>query len=185
MLRKRRPRDREREDFIYNFKREQQSLKDKLNDEKTALEKEIKVRKETAEKELTEREKAVVDRERELAELRGRVAEFPKELETRVNQTLKETTERLKLEAKNREELLQKQFEGERNVLAARNDALEKTNKDLLTANSKLAQQLEAAYQKVQDIAEKTVEGTSQARALAELQKLLLEQGRKSGPEKS
>jgi len=43
-----------------------------------------------------------------------------------------------------------KQFEGERNVLTAQNGALERTNKDLLTANTRLAQQLEAAYQKVQ-----------------------------------
>jgi hypothetical protein len=54
----------------------------------------------------------------------------------------------------------------------------------LLAANAKLAQQLEAAYQKVQDIAEKTVEGSSQARSLAELQKLLIEQGRKNREEK-
>jgi hypothetical protein len=62
---------------------------------------------------------------------------------------------------------------------------LERANKDLLAANSKLAQQLEAAYQKVQDIAEKTVEGASQTRSLAELQKLLVEQGRKNREEKT
>jgi len=55
----------------------------------------------------------------------------------------------------------------------------------LLAANTKLAQQLEAAYQKVQDIAEKTVEGTSQAKSLADLQKLLIEQGRKGREEKA
>jgi len=36
------------------------------------------------------------------------------------------------------------------------------------------------AYQKVQDIAEKTVEGTSQSKSLADLQKLLIEQSRKA-----
>jgi hypothetical protein len=177
-------RDREREDFIYNFKREQQSIKDKLNDEKAALEKEIKVKRETFEKEFAEREKAIVEKERELADLRAKAAAFPKELETAVNQAVKETTDRLKLEAKNREDLLTKQFEGERNVLSARNETLEKTNKDLLSANTKLVQQLEAAYQKVQDIAEKTVEGASQSRSYAELQKLLMEQTRKSSAEK-
>ena len=79
---------------------------------------------------------------------------------------------------------MRKEFEGERNVLAARNESFERTNKDLLAANTKLAQQLEAAYQKVQIIAEKTVEGTSQSRSLAELQKLLVEQGRKAAPDK-
>jgi len=177
-------RDREREEFNYAFKRDQQAIKDKLNDEKTALEKDIKVKREAGEKDLAEREKAITEKEREFAELRAKAAAFPKELETAVGQAVKEATDRLKLEAKNREELLRKEFEGERNVLAARNEAFERANKDLVAANTKLAQQLEAAYQKVQIIAEKTVEGSSQSRSLAELQKLLVEQGRKAAADK-
>ena len=177
--------DRAREDFNYGFKREQQAVKDKLNDEKTSLEKEIKLKRETSEKEFAEREKALSERERELAELRARAAAFPKELETAVNQAVKEATDRLRLEAKNREDLAHKQAEGEHNVLAAKNESLERANKDLLASNLKLNQQLEAAYQKVQDIAEKTVEGASQSKALAELQKLFLDQGRKGREEKS
>ncbi len=180
-----RARDREREDFAYNFRREQQAIKDKLNDERATLEKEIKLKREAFEKEFAEREKTIAAKENELAELRARTAAFPKELETAVNQAAKETGDRLKLEAKNREDLLRKEFEGERNVFTARNEALERTNKDLLTANAKLAQQLEAAYQKVQVIAEKTVEGTSQSRSLAELQKLLIEQSRKGAGDKA
>ena len=177
-------RDREREDFIYNFKRDQQTMKDKLADEKAALEKEIAVKREAFQNEFAEREKNVSEKEKELAELRARAAAFPKELETAVAQAVKEASDRLKLEAKNREDLLRKEFEGERNVLTARNETLEKVNKDVFAANVKLAQQLEAAYQKVQDIAEKTVEGSSQARTLADLQRLLVEQGRKGAAEK-
>jgi hypothetical protein len=174
-------RDREREDFTYAFKRDQQTIKDKLNDEKTALEKEIKLKRETADKDLAEREKAIADRERELTELRAKAAAFPKELESAVSLAVKEISDKLKLEAKNREDLSRKEFEGERNVLMAKNEALEKSGKDLVAANAKLAQQLEAAYQKVQDIAEKTVEGTSQSKSLADLQKLFIEQSRKTG----
>jgi hypothetical protein len=177
-------RDREREEFAYAFKRDQQGIKDKLNDEKAALEKEIKLKKETAEKDLAEREKVVVEKERELTELRAKATSFPKELEAALNAAVKEAGDKLKLEAKNREELFRKEFEGERNVLNARNEALERACKDLNAANVKLAQQLEAAYQKVQIIAEKTVEGTSQSRSLAELQKLLIEQSRKGTTEK-
>jgi len=178
-------RDRERDEFTYAFKRDQQAIKDKLNDEKMSLEKEIKLRRETAEKDLNEREKALAAKEREFAELRTRVTTFPKELEMAVTAAVKDVSERLKLEAKNREDLLRKEFEGERNVLAAKNEGFEKSNKDLLAANMKLAQQMEAAYQKVQDIAEKTVEGISQAKSLGELQKLLVEQGRKGQGEKA
>jgi hypothetical protein len=177
--------DRAREDFNYGFKREQQAIKDKLNDEKALLEKEIKLKRETSEKEFAEREKVLSERERELAGLRAQAAAFPKELETAVNQAVKEATDRLRLEAKNREDLAHKQSEGEHNVLTAKNESLERANKDLLAANLKLNQQLEGAYQKVQVIAEKTVEGASQSKALAELQKFLLEQGRKGREEKS
>jgi len=178
-------RDREREDFSYNFKREQQTIKDKLNDEKLTLEKEIKLKREAADKELVEREKAIAEREKELLDLRNKATAFPKELESAVSQAVKETGDRLKLEAKNREDLLRKESEGERNVLTAKNESLEKTNKDLIAANSKLGQQLEAAYQKVQDIAEKTVDGISQSKSLADLQKLLVEQSRKNAAEKA
>jgi predicted RNA-binding Zn ribbon-like protein len=126
--------------------------------------------REAFEKDFACREKQIVEREKELAELRTKAAAFPKELENAVSHAVKETADRLKLEAKN--------------VLTARNETLEKFNKDLFASNAKLAQQLEAAYQKVQDIAEKTVEGSSQAKSLADLQKLLVEQSRKGTAEK-
>jgi hypothetical protein len=178
-------RDREREDFTYNFKRDQQAIKDKLADEKATLEKEIALKRESFEKEFAAREKSIGEKEKELADLRARAAASPKELETALAQAAKDISDRLKLEAKNREELLRKEFEGERNVLTARNETLEKVNKEVFAANTKLAQQLEAAYQKVQDIAEKTVEGSSQSKSLADLQKLLVEQSRKGSAEKS
>jgi len=178
-------RDREREEFAYAFKRDQQAIKDKLNDEKTTLEKEIKLRRETADKDLAEREKIITEKEREFAELRAKAATFPKELEAAVSTAVKDISDKLRLEAKNRDELLRKEFEGERNVLTAKNEAFERSNKDLLAANIKLAQQIEAAYQKVQDIAEKTVDGISQAKSLGDLQKLLVEQSRKGPGDKT
>jgi hypothetical protein len=178
-------REREKEEAAYLFKREQQSARDKLNDEKAATEKEILAKRETLAKELAEREKAVAAQERELTDLRQKAAAFPKELESAVDRAVKDAADRLKLEAKNREDLLRKEFEGERNVAAARNEALEKMNKDLSDQNARFAKQLDAAYQKVQEIAEKAIEGSSQAKSLADLQKLLAEQGRKISAEKA
>ena len=70
-------REREKEEFAYLFKREQQSVRDKLNDEKAALEKEILAKRESAAKELAEREKAVAVQEKELTDLRQRAAALP------------------------------------------------------------------------------------------------------------
>jgi len=178
-------REREKEEFAYLFKREQQVARDKLNDEKAGLEKEILAKRESVAKELAEREKAVAAQEKELIELKQKAATFAKELESAVEKAVKEVADRLKLEAKNREELLRKEFEGERNVSVARIEALERMTKDLSDQSAKLSRQLENAYQKVQEIAEKAIEGSSQAKSLADLQKLLAEQGRKTPAEKA
>ena len=50
--------------------------------------------------------------------------------------------------------------------------------------NGRLSKQLESAYQKLQEIVEKTIESAGQAKSLADLQKLLVEQGRKATGEK-
>ncbi len=173
-------RDREKEQFDYAFKREQQSLRDKLNDEKSTLEKDLRLKRETAEKDLAERERVLVEKETELNMLRANATAFPKELDAAVDKAIKEATDKLKLESKNREDLLKKEFEGVRNVLTTQNESLEKTAKHLAEQNERLSKQLEAAYQKVQEIAEKTVESAGHSKSLADLQKLLVEQGRKA-----
>ena len=175
---------REKEEFDYAFKREQQLLTDRFTYEKAKLEKELKDKKEQLENELKSREAAIAEKEAELNDLRKRAALFPKELETAVGRAVKETSERLLLETRTREELLKKEYEGERNVHKTRIDSLEKTAKEQGERITALTTQLEAAYQKVQDIALKTVEGASNFKSVASLQQLLGEQMRKQTAEK-
>ncbi|MBU2260315.1 MAG: hypothetical protein KKF02_00075 [Proteobacteria bacterium] len=175
---------REKEEFDYTFKREQQTAADRFAYEKAKLEQELKDKKKQMEQELNVREAAVAAKEAELNELRKQAAQFPKELETTVNRMIKETSERLLLGAKSREELLKKEGEGERNVFQARIESLEKTTKEQSERITVLTKQLEAAYQKVQDIAVKTVEGASNYKSVASLQQLLGEQIRKQTPDK-
>ena len=170
-------REREKEEYLYRFKREQQLAKDKFEDEKAKMEKEIKLKKEEAEKELAEREKAITEKEEELKELRKKVETFSSELDLAIKKAVKETTERLQQEAKIREELLKKEFDGERNVLTTRIKSLEETVKQQNEQIIRLSQQLEKAYQKIQDIAVKTVEGKS----ISAIQGILNEQVKKNG----
>ncbi len=180
----RKAREREKEEFLYAFNREQQLVKDKLNDEKAKLEKEIHLKKETAEQELAVREKAVAAKEAELVDLRNQANGFPRQTEIAVEKAVKETADRLKLEAKNREELLKKEYDGDRNVLTTRIESLEQMVKEQSDRIGKLSQQLEAAYQKVQGIAEKAIDGSSQYKSFTELQKIMADQGRKASSEK-
>ena len=176
--------NREKEEFDYNFKKEQQQAKDRFEYEKAKLENEIKTRREQAENELKSREAAIAEKEEELNDLRKRAGLFPKELETAVNRAIKETTDKLTFEAKTKEQLLRKEFEGEGNVFKTRIDSMEKLVKEQSDQISRLSQQLEAAYQKVQDIAVKTVEGSSSFKSLSSLQQLLSDQVRKQPQEK-
>jgi hypothetical protein len=183
MIEKKR-REREKDDYEYSFKREQKLAKDKFEDEKAKLEKEIQIKKEQMEDELKEREKVVSDREEEFNELKKKVAAFPKEIETAVAKAVKETTDRLNLEAKNREELQKREFVGEKNVFTTRIESLEKIVKEQNEQVAKLSQQLEKAYQQVQEIAVKTIEGSSTVKSFANLQQWINEQMRKSSQEK-
>lgn len=177
-------RDREKEEYEYSFKREQKLTKDRFEDEKAKLEKEILIKKEQMESELKGREKVIAEKEDELNELRKKVAGFPKEMETAIAKAVKETTEKLTLEAKNREELQKKEFVGEKNVFTTRIESLEKTVREQSEQITKLTQQLEKAYQQVQEIAVKTIEGASTVKSFANLQQWLSEQTRKSPQEK-
>jgi len=177
-------RDREREEYDYRFKREQQLAREKFEDEKARITRDIQDRKAEMEAALAEREKAVAAREKELNELRAQADKAPKELDAAIAKAIKEATERVQYEARNREELARKEFDGERNVLLARIESLEKTVKDQAAQILKFSQQIEKAYGQVQDIAVKSVEGVSRAKAAAQAEQLAAEQGRKMSSEK-
>jgi len=177
-------REREKEEYLYAFEREQKIAKDRFEDEKAQLEKEIQIKREQMEKELQAREKVIAEKEAELNALRNKVSSFPEELETTVNRTVKEAVERIKVETKSREDLFKKEFDGERNVLTTKIAALEKTVKDQSEQIARLSQQLEKAYQKIEDIAVKTIEGSAGLKTYNNLQQLISEQVKKQAQEK-
>lgn len=177
-------REREKEEYTYAFQREKQLSKDQFQDEKAKLEREIQYKREQMEKELAEREKAIVQREEELSQLREKANAFPKELELAIDKAVKEAVAKVELEAKNREDLLRKEFDGERNVLNTRIESLGKTVKEQNEQIAKLSQQAEKAYTQVQDIAMKAIEGSSSFKTLTSLEQLVSEQTRKQLQEK-
>lgn len=69
-------------------------------------------------------------------------------------------------------------------MLTTRIESLERTVKEQSGQIANLSGQLEKAYQKVQDIALKSVEGSSNLKSLTSLQQLLSEQARKQSQEK-
>jgi len=183
-------RQREKEEYRYAFEREQQLARDKFEDEKAKLlaekaqiENEMKTLREQTEKGLQERERQIAEREKEFASLQAQVQEFPKRLETAVAAAVKDATERLQREAKYQQDLLHKDVEGQKNVLTARIQSLEKTVKEQADQLARLSLQQEAAYQKIQDVAVKAIEGASKVGSFGGLIHTLKEQTKKQAAE--
>jgi hypothetical protein len=177
-------RDRERDEYRYTFAREQQLAKDKFADEMARAEKELADRTAESNKQLAARESAIADREKELTELRNRVLAFPKDLDTAVARAIKETTDRVGASGTAREEMLKREFAGERNVLSTKIASLQDSLKEQSEQIARLMGQAEKAYMQVQDIAVKAIEGSSASKSLASLQQLLADQSRRPGQEK-
>lgn len=160
-----RRRQREKEEYEYNVKRELLLTKNISEDEKNRQEKELRLKKETVEKELQQREKAVAEEEKRIIELQKKVESFPKELAQSADRAVKDAVEKIQIEARNREELMKKTLEGEKNVLVAQIESLDRLTKEQKEQITRLSQQLEKAYQKVEDIAVKSVGGISDVKS--------------------
>jgi hypothetical protein len=157
-------RQREKEEYEYAFTREKEQKANKLLDELQTLEKEIGEKRKVFEDEiirrkteLDARETAIIKREAEIANLEKEVETFPKRLEDQIKKAVTETTERITSDFKKGEALLNAKFDGERNVLVSKIEALEKLVKSQETQLADLSRKSEQAYEKVQDIANRAV----------------------------
>ena len=168
--------DREKEEYLYEFQREKQITENKFKDEIKKMERELTIKREEfdkknaeREKELKEREDEVKEKEQELKKLQQEVESFPKKLEAVVNKAITETTGKLKEEAQKDIALLKKGDEGEKNVFKMKIESLEKLVVDQNKQITNLSEKLEKAYGKVQDIAVKAVEGSANMKVFSSL----------------
>ena len=174
-------RERDAEEYKYQFAREKQQATEQFEYEKTRLEREVQLKKEEMEKDLSAREKALKEREAELSELRQRVAAFPKDMQAAVEKAVSETADRLNREAQAREAVIAKDAEAEQKVLNSRIESLQQAVREQGAQIARLSEQLEKSYGQVQDIAVKAIEGSSNAKAFASLQRQASEPPRRPG----
>jgi len=154
-------RQREKEDFTYNFEKEKRTALDNLKLQKSTLEKEIADLKEKSDKELAERENLIAFREKEFNDLKLKALSFDKELDNAVAKAVKAATEKLVMESKHKEEILIKEIDGERKLYSAQISSLEKSIKEQNEQILKLQQQIDKSYSQVQDIAIRAVDSSS------------------------
>ena len=162
-------RKREKEEFEYEFNRDKEIKKQQLNDEIENLNKQLQEQKEAFDKETAQRknelqyrENTVTEREKYMDALQNKVDTFPAEIEKQILQAVAETTEKISHDAKKNEEIIVKGFEGEKNVLTTKIQALEKLAAAQQKQLETLSGQMDNAYGKVQEIAMKAVSGKAQ-----------------------
>lgn len=180
-------RQRQKEEFDYNFTREQQLKQNAFKDEKEKMEKELTTAREAfgkkvaeTEKNLNEREEKVKEREKFVDELQKQVETFPGRIDEAVDKAVKEVTQRLTAEAQKNEELLKKEHHGERNVLQTKIESLEQVVASQTKQSEDLSGRLEKSYSKVQDIAVKAIEGSSASHRMSVIEQHLID--KKSAP---
>lgn len=157
-------RQREKEEYEYTFTREQAQRKNELEDELQALAKEIATKRSDFELSVQERtaaldvrEEAVAAREKDIEDLRKEVEGFPKRLENSIQAAVADTTKQLTRDFGSDKALMQARFDGEKNVLAGKIEALEKMVASQEAQIRDFSKKSELAYEKVQDIANKAV----------------------------
>ena len=157
-------RQREKEEHEYASAREHAQRKNTLEDELQALEKELAVKRNDFENDVRQRtaaldtrEEAIAAREKEMAALQKEVESFPTRSEASIQTAVAQTTDRLTRDFKSDKALMEARFEGERNVLLGKIEALEKTVSSQAAQIGDLSKKSELAYEKVQDIANRAV----------------------------
>jgi len=157
-------RQREKEEYEYTFARDKAQRKNALDDELQTLEKGLALKRSEFENEsqnrtaeLDTREESIASREKEMETLQKEVESFPKRNEDAVQKAVADATERLTINFKGDKALMEARFEGERNVLMEKIQALEKMVASQAAQISDLAKKNELAYEKVQDIANRAV----------------------------
>lgn len=164
-------RQREKEEYEYTFTREKAQRKNALEDELSALEKEIAAKRSDFEASVQERtttlnarEEALAAKEKEIDGLQKEVDGFSKRLDAAVQKAVADTTKQLTRDFESDKALMQARFDGEKNVLAGKIEALEKMVSAQAAQIADLSKKSEQAYEKVQDIANKAVNASRRER---------------------
>ncbi len=159
-------RQREEEEYNYNLNLQRKKETDTYNELKNKLGKELIDKRTAVEKELNERENAVAAKEKEFAELKQKVEQFPKELEEAIKNTEKSVIERIEFKYKHQAELAQREMDGERNLNKQMILSLENKIKEQTEQIKQLTLKINDSGQQVQTIAIKAIESSAGGAAI-------------------
>jgi len=179
-LEEKKKRTREQEEYEYKIKREAELTKDKLKDQEELFAKQLVKKEEEFDAKLEEQNKLLKERkeemtkqEDEIKEMKAKVEAFPTQLSEKIAEAVKKNEKMLSSQYYSKEALLKKTMEGDKNLFEMKIETLEKTIAQQNTRIEMLSTQLETAYQKVEQIALKTVEGNANSQTLMQMEKMM------------
>ena len=141
------------------LKRKKES--DSYVEQKALLDKELVDKKSAVEREFAEREATIATNEKEFAEFKIKVQNFPALLENATRETEKSVIDKIEFKYKHQSELAQKDIEGERNLHKQLVQSLESKIKEQAELIKQLTQKVNESGQKVQTIAIKAIESST------------------------
>jgi len=176
--------EREQAEYVYERDRTRRIEENEYREKMEALEKELRAKKEALEKEFAQREAELSAKEAEYQELRRKVEEFPGLLQKEIDNARAETASKVKAEMEHQIKILNTERGWEKKVYEQKIKFLEEVVESQEAKIKELKQEVAKALDQVQQIAEKAVEGASQARAFQSVKEIAIEQAKKPVPKK-
>jgi colicin import membrane protein len=158
--------------MVLDFQRQREELEAEIAAQKAEWEESAQ----TAERERKEQEE-------QLARLRKEGAEFPSRIEREVEQAAAQAAKDAKLQAEQELVLAKKEAEAEKRIAELRIKTLEDAAARQNALIADMQTQVDEAKQHVQEFAVHTIEGASDAKTLAHVDEIAMEQGEHGGPQ--
>lgn len=152
-------REREEEEYKYNIAMQRKLDKDNYDMKKSALERELKERKEKIEIDLANREEKIKSREEEYLLLKSEVEKFPKKLEASIKETEKNVKDAILKDYDHKTTLMKKDIDAEKRLYEQKIVSLESKISEQQKLIAQLTQKVNESGKQVQSIALKAVEG--------------------------
>lgn len=169
---------REAAEYKYDLELRRKLDNDQYEQQQKQRKKTLEDLEETKRREWAEREKRIAEQEKEFAELKIQVENFPEKLEIAIKEAREKGTEMTGRQTKVKADLRLKEVEGERRIYELKIQSLEDTLKHQQQQMNGLSAQLDVAVKQVQDLAVKAIEGASNTISLQAVREIALEQAK-------
>lgn len=169
-------RERERAEYKYDKDRTRRLEEDEDAEKRAALEKELCLLQEEAERDISMRDAAIGAKEEEFQRISSEVEGFPVRLEAAILQAQETAAAEVRKEMEQKAALVEVERNWERKSREQTIKHLQEINKSLEKKIQDLSAELREAHRQINAIAEKAVEGTSISKAFASMNQMTREQ---------